>query len=71
MLVWVAAFWIIRIPFISSFIMVLILSAGMITSIGFMPASTSGTLATAVFIFYGHKKNLAEFLKNRKQGKSP
>jgi len=71
MLVWVATFWIIRIPFISSFIMVLILSAGMIMSIGFIPVATSGTLATAVFIFYSHKKNLAEFLKNRKQGKSP
>ena len=59
---WVAIYGIVRIPFIASFFMMVVLMVGTIIACGFHPAATAGTIATALFIFYNHKQNIMELL---------
>ena len=55
---WGILFAMLRLPFISSFLMVLILSGGTLLAYDGRPIPTAGAIATATLIFYNHKSNL-------------
>jgi len=62
MLLWPAVYLITRQPFIGSFIMVGLLSAGIINHCGTDAVAVTGTAASAIFIYYAHKQNVVELL---------
>jgi len=62
MLLWPAAYLITRQPFIGSFIMVGLISTGIINHCGTDAITVSGTAASAIFIYYAHKRNVMELL---------
>jgi glycerol-3-phosphate acyltransferase PlsY len=64
-LVWLGAYGIVRIPFVASFFMIVVLMVGTIIACGYQPSATAGTIATALFIFYNHRQNVAEFFGKR------
>jgi glycerol-3-phosphate acyltransferase PlsY len=65
-LLWVAVFGIVRIPFIASFFMILALAIGTVTVYNQQVAAVAGTVASALLIFYNHKRNLAALIRERK-----
>ena len=65
-LMWLAVYAIFRIPFISSFFMVIILAAGTIISYSSAPLAITGIFITALFIFISHKKNIVEMIESNK-----
>jgi acyl phosphate:glycerol-3-phosphate acyltransferase len=66
-LVWVAVYGIVRVPFIASFFMILIL--GMATVLSGSPdaVSITGTAVTVLLIFLNHWKNMVAFLAQRRR----
>jgi len=54
-----------RRPFLSSFALVLVLSAGILAACGAGGSSLAGTLVTAGFIFWRHRQNVRELLEER------
>lgn len=64
-LIWVLLYWIVRIPFIASFFMILIITVGTIITCVHNPVPITGTIATAFFIIYNHKKNIIEFISKK------
>jgi glycerol-3-phosphate acyltransferase PlsY len=67
-LAWVAVYGIVRIPFIASFFMVLILGGATVWSGEPRIASVAGTTATLLLIFFSHWKNIAALLAERRKG---
>jgi glycerol-3-phosphate acyltransferase PlsY len=65
-LLWVAVFGIVRIPFIASFFMILALAIGTVTVYNHQAAAVAGTVASALLIFYNHKRNLVALIRERK-----
>jgi acyl phosphate:glycerol-3-phosphate acyltransferase len=65
-LLWVAVFGIVRIPFIASFFMILALAIGTVTVYNHQAAVVAGTVASALLIFYNHKRNLVALITERK-----
>jgi glycerol-3-phosphate acyltransferase PlsY len=59
---WGAVFALWRKPFLSSFALVLVLAAGTLYACGTGGLSLAGTLLTAGFIFWRHRRNLRELL---------
>jgi glycerol-3-phosphate acyltransferase PlsY len=68
-LAWLAAFALFRIPFVGSFVMVFILGTGTLLVCNFEPLSTAAALATVALICYGHKRNVGELIRKRRQAK--
>jgi glycerol-3-phosphate acyltransferase PlsY len=66
-LAWLATFALFRIPFFGSFVMVFILGAGTLLACKFDPLATAAVLATVVLITYGHKRNVVEQIRKRKE----
>jgi len=64
-LAWLTVYAFLKTPFISSFIMVLILAAGTLIVYSSAPMAISGVLITSIFIFICHQKNIAEWLKSK------
>ena len=60
-LAWLLVFLFSRIPFISSFAMVLILGMGTVMRFSEQLPTTAATLATVAFILINHKQNIIEF----------
>jgi acyl phosphate:glycerol-3-phosphate acyltransferase len=65
-IIWVTVFRICRIPFISSFFMIIVITAGCIYTYCYDVIAVSGVLATALLIFYNHKRNIMSLMKNSK-----
>jgi glycerol-3-phosphate acyltransferase PlsY len=65
-LMWLAVYATFRIPFISSFLMVIILAAGTMISYSSAPLAITGVFITAFFIFISHKKNIVEMIESNK-----
>jgi len=63
-LVWMGIYGIVRIPFIASFFMTIVLAVGTITACGYQAEAMAGTIITALFIFYSHRQNITELLRN-------
>jgi len=66
-LAWLATFAIFRIPFVGSFVMVLILGAGTLLACNFDSWAAAAVLVTVTLIFYGHRRNISEQLQKRGQ----
>jgi acyl phosphate:glycerol-3-phosphate acyltransferase len=67
-LAWVVAYGIVRIPFIASFFMVLILGAATVWSGEPRAVAVAGTVATLLLIFFSHRKNIVVLLAERRKG---
>jgi glycerol-3-phosphate acyltransferase PlsY len=65
-LVWVVVYGIVRIPFIASFFMVLILGGATASSGDSHAVSIAGTVATVLLIFLNHRKNIVTLLAQRR-----
>jgi glycerol-3-phosphate acyltransferase PlsY len=67
-LLWVAIHRMVRIPFVASFFMISVLAIGMMITYNFEAVAATGTIATALLIFFNHRQNIAALLCER--GKS-
>ena len=69
-LAWVAVYGIVRIPFVASFFMVLLLGGAAVWSGGAQAIPIAGTVVTVLMIFLNHRKNIVTLLaeKRRKAG---
>jgi acyl phosphate:glycerol-3-phosphate acyltransferase len=66
-LAWVVVYGIVRIPFIASFFMVLILGGAAALSGDSQAVSIAGTVATVLLIFLNHWENIVTFLAQRQR----
>jgi glycerol-3-phosphate acyltransferase PlsY len=62
-LVWVVVYGIVRIPFIASFSMIAVLAGGTIIAGDYHTVAICGAAATALFIYYNHKQNIAALFR--------
>jgi acyl phosphate:glycerol-3-phosphate acyltransferase len=62
MTAWVIVYKLVKIPFIASFVMVLILAAGTVIKAGLDWLYVTGVMITVLLIVYNHRKNIAQFL---------
>jgi len=69
-LAWLATFAIVRIPFIGSFVMVFILGIGTLLACNFDPLAIAAVPATVGLICYGHKRNIVELIRKRREAKT-
>ncbi|MCP4135654.1 MAG: glycerol-3-phosphate acyltransferase [bacterium] len=69
-LAWVLVYGIVRVTFIASFFMVLTLAVGTIIILDKNPIAITGVVVTALFIFYNHKQNLADYAGKKTPSKS-
>ena len=65
-LLWVAVYGIVRIPFVASFFMILALAIGIITVYNDHMVAVAGAVASALQIFYNHKRNLVNLIAERR-----
>ena len=66
-LVWVAVYGIVRIPFVASFFMVLVLGGAAAWSGSAQAIPIAGTVVTVLLIFLNHWKNIVTLLAERRQ----
>ena len=66
-LAWVAVHRIVRIPFIASFFMILIIGRGIAAAGGGEVLSIAGTAATVLLIVFNHKRNIVTLLDERRK----
>ena len=64
--IWLMVYGIVRIPFIASFFMMAVLIVGTIIVCGYHPLATAGTIATSLFIFTNHRRNIMELFNSRR-----
>jgi acyl phosphate:glycerol-3-phosphate acyltransferase len=65
-LAWVAVHRIVRIPFVASFCMILVLGRGVAAACDWDALPVTGTAATVLLIFFNHKRNIATLLDQRR-----
>jgi glycerol-3-phosphate acyltransferase PlsY len=65
-IIWVIVFRICRIPFISSFFMIIAITTGIIYTYSHEVIAVSGVLATSLLIFYNHKRNIISMIEKSK-----
>jgi glycerol-3-phosphate acyltransferase PlsY len=65
-LVWVLVHWAVRIPFIASFFMILVLGGASVAASGTQAVPVAGTAATVLLIVYNHKGNILSLMKARR-----
>jgi len=63
---WVITYGILRVPFIASFFMIAVLATGTIMHFFEFPASIAGAVATALFIFVNHARNIIDYSTKKK-----
>jgi acyl phosphate:glycerol-3-phosphate acyltransferase len=69
-LAWVALHRIVRVPFVASFCMILVLGRGVAAACNWEALPVTGTAATVLLIFFNHKRNIITLLdQRRKRGK--
>jgi len=66
-LVWVAVHRIVRVPFIASFFMVLILGGTTVAANGAQRVPLAGTIATVLWIGFSHRDNILTLLDQRRR----
>ena len=64
-LAWLVVYGIVRTPFIASFFMIAVLAGGTIIAGDYHTVATSGAVATALFIYYNHKQNIAALFRGK------
>lgn len=66
-LAWLGTYAIFRIPFIASFSMVLVLAFGTVIACDNNTTASLGVIATALFIFHNHRRNIAGLFRKTGQ----
>jgi acyl phosphate:glycerol-3-phosphate acyltransferase len=66
-IIWVIVFRICRIPFMASFFTIIAITTGIIYTYSHEVIAVSGVLATALLIFYNHKRNIISMIEKRKK----
>ena len=66
-LAWVAVYGIVRIPFVASFFMVLLLGGAAVWSGGAQAIPIAGTVVTVLMIFLNYRKNIVTLLAERRR----
>jgi acyl phosphate:glycerol-3-phosphate acyltransferase len=69
-LAWLATLALVRVPFAGSFVMVLILGLGTLRACNFDPLSIAAVPATVGLIYYGHRRNVVELIRKRREAKA-
>jgi glycerol-3-phosphate acyltransferase PlsY len=64
-LAWLLCFACFRVPFIGSFVMVLILAGATMAFCGYQFWCCAGSVLTVLFIMYGHRQNITELVHGR------
>ncbi len=62
---WLAVNYLTKQPFLASFTMIGVLTAGTIVTLQMSPLAASGTIVTAVMIIWGHRRNITEFRREQ------
>jgi acyl phosphate:glycerol-3-phosphate acyltransferase len=62
---WLAVYYMVRVPFIASFFMIILLAIGTIITYNYMCLPATGTIVTALLIFCNHRRNVAALLQKR------
>ena len=70
-LAWVAVHRIVRIPFIASFCMILVLGRAVAAAGETDVLSIAGTVATVALIVFNHRRNIVTLLDQRRRQKRP
>jgi glycerol-3-phosphate acyltransferase PlsY len=65
-LAWLATFGLCRLPFVGSFVMVLVLGAGTLLACNLDPGPAAAILATLALIVHGHRDNISEQIRKGK-----
>lgn len=65
--IWVAVHQMVRVPFVASFFMITVLAIGTTVAYNDQGLAVTGTIVTALLIFYNHRQNVTALLQ--KQGK--
>lgn len=65
-LIWAGVYGLTRLPFVASFCMVTILMAGTIIAFGYDVTATTGAVATMVFIYFNHRENIMNLIREKK-----
>jgi len=61
-LAWVGIYGIARKPFMASFGMIAILAAGSVIASGYSATAATGTVATALLIYFNHRQNVKDLI---------
>jgi glycerol-3-phosphate acyltransferase PlsY len=64
-LVWVLVHQVVRIPFIASFLMILVLGGAAVAVSGAQAVAIAGTAATVLLIIFNHKENILSLVGKR------
>jgi len=64
-LAWLLCYACFRKPFIGSFVMVVILAGATIAHCEYQVLCSAGAVLTVLFIIYGHRQNIRDFIQNR------
>ena len=67
-LAWLTALAVFRIPFIASFLMVLILGVGTMLACNFHLIASAGALTTVALIYHAHRSNIVELIRKQTRG---
>ena len=59
---WIVVYQFVKIPFISSFVMLLILASGTVIKVGLDWIPVTGVMVTVMLIIYNHRRNIDQFL---------
>jgi glycerol-3-phosphate acyltransferase PlsY len=64
--IWLVVYGVVRIPFIASFFMIFVLSAGQAWYFNWELGAAAGSAATFSLILFNHRKNIVEIRENKK-----
>ena len=64
-LAWLLCYAFFRVPFIGSFVMVVILAGATMAHCEYQVLCSAGAVLTVLFIIYGHRQNIRDFIHNR------
>ena len=65
---WIVVYQLVKIPFIASFLMLLILASGTVIKAGLDWIPVTGVMVTVLLIIYKHRRNIDQFLQERQAG---
>jgi len=63
--IWLVVYGVVRIPFIASFVMIFVLSAGQAYFFNWALGAAAGSAATFSLILFNHRKNIVEIRENK------
>ncbi|MBP7738351.1 MAG: glycerol-3-phosphate acyltransferase [Spirochaetes bacterium] len=68
---WVLVYLVKRLPFVASFAMIAVLALGTIAACDYSAVAAVGSIVTALFIVFNHRKNIMEMMERAKKEEPP